>query len=214
MTKRGSSNRSSGKSANGEETRARLVQSTVDLLETHSIIELAATDISTRAGLSNATFYVYFTDVYGALLAAGKAVCQSGPELLGLFDQPWTEATARSRAEQLVQGYFAVWDANRPVLRARNLAADEGLPEFFKQRQAAIQPLRSALERQIKLSQDGGRIPSSLDAFAVANALLALLERTGAVRSIYSEREFQWVAEYAQAVVQIILSGLGFAARR
>jgi AcrR family transcriptional regulator len=117
-----------------------LIRATVELLATRSVIELAATDITARAGLSNAAFYVYFSDVYDALLAAAEAVDQSGPELLQFFDQPWTTDTARDSVTQLVELYFSLWDAHRPVLRARNLAADEGLSAFVKQRQLAIEP--------------------------------------------------------------------------
>ncbi|MDP3676323.1 MAG: hypothetical protein Q8R44_14715 [Novosphingobium sp.] len=188
-----------------------MIKATVELLATHSVIELAATDITARAGLSNAAFYVYFSDVYDALLAAAEAVDQSDPDLLQLFDQPWTGSTARDSATRVVERYFSIWDAHRPVLRARNLAADEGLGAFVKQRQLALGPFRLALERQIVRSQASGRLPERLEKSAVASALVALLDRTGAVRPVYIGFGQDWTTEYAAAVVHIVLSGLGFA---
>jgi AcrR family transcriptional regulator len=211
VTKGRNGSRPSGKGTQGEETRARLIKATVELLQSHSVIELAATDITARAGLSNAAFYVYFSDVYDALLEAAETVDQSDPELLRLFDQPWTTETARDRATRVVERYFVIWDAHRPVLRARNLAADEGLRAFVKQRQLAIRPLQLALERQIASSQESGRLPGSLEQSALANALVALLDRTGAARPLYEDFGPDWKTEYAAAVVHIVLSGLGFA---
>lgn len=200
----------SGKAAQREETQRRLVEAAAALLETTSLMELSATDITARAGFSNAAFYVYFTDVYDILLVASGAIAQSPPELLALFDEPWSAASAPARAARLVEGYFAIWDRHRPILRARNLAADEGRPEFVKQRQLTIRPLVSALEQQIRRCQARDMIPAAIQPLPLAHALLALLERTGAVRRDYQGAGSQWERDYSGGVVHILLCALGF----
>lgn len=71
--------RGKARSLQREETRARLIDATVELLRANSLMELAATDIAGRAGLSNAAFYVYFRDVYDAVLAACAHAEQVSP---------------------------------------------------------------------------------------------------------------------------------------
>ncbi|MCK9541281.1 MAG: TetR/AcrR family transcriptional regulator [Novosphingobium sp.] len=206
----GGSRRGRSRRTQREETQARLIDATVELLRAKSLMELAATDIAARAGLSNAAFYVYFRDVYDAVLAACARADQSPPELLAVLESPWSAATAREAAAALTAGYFAVWDTHRPVLRARNLAADEGRLEFVKARQLAVAPLAGALRRQIEAGQAAARIPRGIDPLALTNVLLALLERTGAVRHDYADLTPRWQQDYGEAVVHTLLSALGF----
>ena len=79
--------RGKARSLQREETRARLIDATVELLRANSLMELAATDIAGRAGLSNAAFYVYFRDVYDAVLAACAHAEQVSPDLLALLER-------------------------------------------------------------------------------------------------------------------------------
>jgi AcrR family transcriptional regulator len=198
------------KAAQREGTQRRLVEATIELLDSTSIIELSATDITGRAGLSNAAFYAYFTDVYEVVLTAGSKVDQSSPELLSLFDEPWTSDAAPAQAAKLVECYFKVWDQHRPILRARNLAAEEGRPEFVKQRQLSMTRLIAALADQMRHSQQAGLVPAAVQPFPVANALAALLERTGAVRPEYRSSGPDWEQKYTDAVIHILLCAFGF----
>ncbi|MET0362257.1 MAG: hypothetical protein ABW048_10980 [Sphingobium sp.] len=198
------------KGSQREETRARLIAAASLLLVDQSLIELTAIDIAATAGFSNATFYIHFKDPYEAVYQACKDISQSPPHLLATLCDPWTTDTAEDQAVALIDGYFQMWDAHRPLLRARNLAAEEGDERFKTLRQNAVAPLAAALHRQIEWGQAGGRVARDIDAGALANSLLALMERTGAVQHEYEYISPQWHDLYVDAVIHALLATLGF----
>jgi AcrR family transcriptional regulator len=199
-----------GRGVQRENTRARLIAATVELLGARSLDALSATDIAATAGLSNAAFYVYFRDVHAAVLAAVESVAQLPAGIIELAAQPWIAQDADSSVDAFLAGYFAHWDAWRPVLRARNLAAEEGRPEFVIARQLGSQVIADAWQRQIAAGQAAGRIPARYEPRPLAHVILALLERTGAVQRDYDDLGPAWHAEYTGAVKHTLLAVLGF----
>ena len=193
-----------------ENARARLLAAAQALLEERSLIEIGVRDITARAGLSNAAFYLHFKDVYDIVLAACETAVQSTPELLGIVEAPWTAACAKAQAEHFVAEYFRVWDRHRAILRARNHAADEGKLPFSRARECSVVPLSAALTGLIARRQAEGPIPRELNPRAVANALLALMERTGAVQHDYEDIGPGWHSQYMAAVTHALLASLGF----
>lgn len=163
----------------GHVTRARLVAAATQLVAARPLRELRATDIASAAGVGAPSFYVYFTDVGAAVLAALEQHPQASPELLGILEGDWTD-DGPARARAFVAAYLGAWKDNFALLRARNLAADEGDQRFVDQRLADIGPILRGLTAQFEAAQAAGRAPRTLSAAAAAGVVVAALERLAA----------------------------------
>jgi len=170
----------------GLQTRRRLIDATVGLLETTRLRDLRVVDIARTAGTSTATFYVYFPDVSDAVLAALEEVTQSTPEILALVDQDWREGDPEERARRIVERYAQFWLEHSALFRVRNLAADEGDERFVNARASAITGLLTATAAAIERAQEAGWVTRDLDATATSSVLMAMLERFGAIQYHYS----------------------------
>ncbi len=155
----------------GAQTRARLLDATATLLETHGVRDLRVVEIARAVGTSPATFYQYFRDVEDAVLALATVVGNEIAPLADLLAQPWN-AHSLDAARALVDGFIDYWDRHRAVLRTRNLAAQEGDARFREVRNHANAPFLDGFARQIT--------DPTLAPFAAAAALVALLERMAA----------------------------------
>jgi AcrR family transcriptional regulator len=166
----------------GRKTRERLLQATADLIKTKQLRDVSVLDIARSAKTSGSTFYLYFADVADAVLNLTNSVSQSTPELLALLSRPWTGHSGLDQAQAFAALYIDVWQRNRDLNRVRNLAADEGDPRFAMARRIAIAPLLETLAPRIEANRSTGALPSDLDPYSTAGALLAMLERLAAIR--------------------------------
>jgi len=164
----------------GHDTRARLVAAAARLVAARPLRELRVTDIAREAGLGAPNFYVYFPDVGAAVLAALEQHPQASPDLLALLDRDWTTADGLDHARDFVTAYLGSWQDNFALLRARNLAADEGDERFLDQRLADIGPILQGLTAKFEAAQASGRAPTSVRAQAAAGVVVAALERLAA----------------------------------
>jgi len=162
----------------GAETRERLIKATVELLEKRSIRDVSVADIASLAGTSTSAFYVYFSDVSAAALAAAECVEQITPQIEALLLDSWTRDTAQERAIELVDAYVNFAGKHHAILRVRNLAADEGDKRFDEVRRQSIARIHELLTARIEHAHNG------LDPSAGASAILALMERIAAVARV------------------------------
>ena len=72
--------------AKGERTRQRLIDVTVELLETHGMRDLTVAEIARVAETSSATFYVYFDNVQAVVLQDGLETPLLGMSFLNRLD--------------------------------------------------------------------------------------------------------------------------------
>jgi AcrR family transcriptional regulator len=168
--------------AKGLQTRRRLLAAIEELLRTMPLRDLRVAHIVRVAQTSTATFYVYFNDVPEAVLALISEITQSPPSLLRFFREPWTEETSVDNAYQFVTDYIEHWQAHAPLFRVRNLAADEGDARFSEARVGAVVPLVDAMAARVAERQAAGELRPDLQANSAVGALLALVERIGAIR--------------------------------
>ena len=165
----------------GLQTRRRLVEATEALLRTTPVRDLRVAEIAKAAHTSTSTFYLYFQDVSEAVLAVASGVSQSTPEFMALLNTPWEPDTAYDRAQNFVESYVDYWRAHTAVFRVRNLAADEGDARFIAARGHAVRPLMQLMAARIRERQAAGGLPADLHAQSAASALMAMLERVGAL---------------------------------
>jgi AcrR family transcriptional regulator len=164
----------------GVQTRARLLDATEKLLDDHGIRDLRVVDIARLVGTSPATFYQYFRDVEDAVLALAEAAGDDVVPLARYLDRPWRAGAGLDDARALVDGFFDYWDRHRPVLRTRNLAAQEGEPRFRDVRNRALEPFLTRISTKIATNQREGLVAKELSPVAASAALVALIERMAA----------------------------------
>lgn len=196
----------------GMQTRRRLIDATLAQLETTRLRDLRVSDIAREAGTSAATFYVYFPDVSDAVLAALEELTQSAPELLAIVNEDWSEGDPEVRARRIVDSYAQIWYQHEPLLRVRNLAADEGDNRFRLAREKAIRGMLAASADAIRRAQAAGWVFSELEPVAAAGVLMAMLERFAAVR-LMQRNGFPEQMNMDRAAAHMVASMMGPPAR-
>lgn len=164
-------------------TRRRILDATRELLGERGLRELRVADIARAVGTSPATFYQYFADVEAVVLQLAARANEELPELLALFEGDWRGAEGRRRARQVVEFFMDYWDRHGPILRIRNLAADEGDQHFMELRGAAMLPILEAMQGLMARSGAARRRPEQSPA-AVALAMSAILDRLAAYHRV------------------------------
>jgi AcrR family transcriptional regulator len=157
-------------------TRRRLLDATAKLLEEQGVLELKVVDITREVGTSPATFYQYFADVDAAILALAEEAGEDEHPLLEHLDPGWAD-DGLGRARAFVDEYLDYWRDHRAVLRVRNLKAEEGDPAFRAVRSKANLRLIEGMSQMVRDGQRAGRLTDTLDPFATAAAMLAMIER-------------------------------------
>jgi AcrR family transcriptional regulator len=117
----------------GAETLKRLMSAAAEMLDTTPLRDLRASDMARRAGISAATFYLYFENVESVVLALADSLIEPASDLIALAEKPWPIGDDAAILD-FVRAYFDFWDEHRSVLRMRNLAAEEGDARFAASR--------------------------------------------------------------------------------
>ena len=160
-----------------EGTRSRLLEATAKLLSEQGVLELKIVDITREIGSSPATFYQYFVDVDAALLALADEATRDETPLVAHLENGWDGDDGLTRAGEFVDAYTRYWDDHNAVLRARNLKAEEGDPAFRESRSKAHLFVIATMSKMVEVAQAEGRLPTSINPFVTATAMIAIIER-------------------------------------
>ncbi len=166
----------------GRATRQRLLDATRAVLETTAFRELKVVDIARLAGTSPATFYQYFPDIEAALLSLARELAETGGAALrGLVENgDWAPVVAYDTAQQVAEGYLALWEQHRALIGVIDLAALEGDGRFRELRTALLSGATSALQRTIVAAVDAGHLPAGTDPRARSGVLVSMLAHVAA----------------------------------
>lgn len=207
-----------------QQTRQRILDATVELLNEKSMRDLRVIDIARRIGSSPATFYQYFKDVEDVVLCLAEEVSLRTPEMVELIRGDWTGRAGWERGRQLANLVIDHWDAYRPILRVRNNASDEGDERFRAVRVKAMMPIVNAFVEEIVAShrraqgEPEPRTPmaddwegGNLDPTTAATALASMLQRLSLyheeVAAIGTTREH--IVDTAATLLQFVLTSRG-----
>jgi len=193
----------------GHGTRSRLIAAAARLVADRPLRELRVSDIAREAGVGAPTFYVYFSDVDAVVLAALELHPQSSPEMLEILDRDWSAGGLES-ARIYVNAYMGLWETNFALLRARNLAADEGDARFLDQRMKDLWPILERLAAKVAAAQQSGLAPTTLSPSAVAGVISASLERLAAAPK-WGAANPKLDAELREAAAYMLATALGLA---
>jgi AcrR family transcriptional regulator len=172
----------------GQETRARLLDAALKLLDATPLRELRAADLARKAEISPASFYLYFENVEALVLTLAERVAEEAAPLLEQARAEWSWTGKVDHVEVFVRAYFDFWDRHRSILRVRNLAAEEGNWSFQNARMRVTAPLHQELAAKI----DGGRALGVIDdgphSLTLASIALAGLERSAATYIMFPRK--------------------------
>jgi AcrR family transcriptional regulator len=133
-------------------------------------------DIAATVGISAPAFYKYFNDLDEAILVLCEDVQRSVPVFSFSSEQTLTDGS-----RDFVVRFFEYWDANRPVLHARNVAITSGDARIAAVRERSYRPLREAVQAQIEAAQAEQQIDEDIDSTQLAFVLSAMLDRMAAI---------------------------------
>ncbi len=169
--------------ARAVQKRRRILDATREMLEERGLRELRVADIARSVGTSPATIYQYFCDVEDVVLQLAAEANDDLSELLELFSGVWRGKEGQRLAREVVLFFMDYWDEHGPILRIRNLAADEGDKRFMKLRRAAMEPILGAMVSQMERNgaskKEVAIVPGS-----AALAMCAILDRLAAYHKV------------------------------
>jgi AcrR family transcriptional regulator len=188
-----------------QNTRVRILDATVVLLDQKPMRDLRVIDIARRIGSSPATFYQYFKDVEDVVLHLASRVSESTPELVELIRGDWSGRAGHERGRKLAEVVISHWDRYAPILRVRNNACDEGDIAFRELRFGTLMPIVHAFAEVIAASQaaareraagseaseewQGGHLDPMMGAVALASVLERLSMYHGSIEELGGTRE-------------------------
>jgi AcrR family transcriptional regulator len=158
----------------GLATRQRLLDQVAELLATTSYRDVRVVDVARRAGTSPGTFYQYFADVEGAVLALAEEVARAGNDaLVPLVEGPrWRGQAGYDAALAVVDGFLQFWADHGPVVRVMDLATTEGDARFRQIRSRLFTRFNEVLSERVTQERPVG---DGIDPRATAGAMTSML---------------------------------------
>jgi AcrR family transcriptional regulator len=179
----------------------RLLDATERLMrDGASFTELSVDRLSTEAGISRASFYIYFEDK-GHLLR--RLAGQVFADLAGGAERWWNVAR-RHNPDDLraaMAGIIGTYRRHQPVLLALNeMAAYD--PETARTYRELLTAISARMARVIEDGQADGTIRSELPAASTAGALVWMVERACQQNLPFRSRDYD--AELAETLSEIV----------
>jgi AcrR family transcriptional regulator len=195
--------------ANRQERRAQIERRLLDATERlmaggASFTELSVDRLATEAGISRASFYIYFEDK-GHLLR--RLTGQVFDDLAEGAERWWSVAQRRQPEDALaaMNGIVASYRRHQPLLVALNemAAYDQQVGTTYREVLTAISGRLAAV---IEAGQDDGSIRRDLSATTTASTLTWMVER--ACQQNLPGRPASYDAELAGTLTQIVWGAL------
>ncbi len=192
-----------------ERIERQLLEATDRLMsEGASFTELSVDRLATAAGISRASFYIYFEDK-GHLLR--RLATQVFTDLTAAAQLWWSVAERQQRADLHagMAAIIAVYRQHQPVLVALNELApyDAAVGDTYRE---LLSGVSTGLTRVITDGQADGSIRAQLPATTTADTLTWMVERT--CQQNLPNRPGSYDAELADVLTEIVWSTLYFGA--
>ncbi|MGK2911445.1 MAG: TetR/AcrR family transcriptional regulator [Sphingobium sp.] len=184
--------RPAGLGRKGAQTRQRFMDAGRELLQTNSAVTLTATAVAKAAGMSPASFYVYFGDVADLVFALAADANDDLDEVFAVLDR-WSagELDAVAGATAFYTAYRAHWDQHRVVLNIRDMEANCGNTRFIYMRRDAGRLLIDRLARLVDQAHEGTSDFLHEEALARATVVFAAVERLSAAATLYPDKAIE-----------------------
>ncbi len=185
------------------EKRRQILDATRGLLAKRGLRGLRVADIARSVDSSPATFYQYFSSVEDVVLHLAAEANEDLPALLELFQGTWRGKEGQRRARDVVTFFMDYWDVHGPLLRIRNLAADEGDTRFMDLRRAAMEPILLAMVSLMQRNGAAGK-DSLMAPRSAALAMSAILDRMAAYHQVVEVSQEDLVTTCAQILFRTL----------
>jgi AcrR family transcriptional regulator len=190
--------------AKGFRTRESILKATANLLEESKGLVPTVATIADRAGVSAATFYVYFAEAGEAVFCLLENLQPEIKALLGTLREPWADHEIYDRTFTFVNTYFEFWRIHVALLRARETFAEAGHQTFKDQRIRTMGVIIAALAKKLRADRRSGATAHDL-----AGVLVTALERLAAVLTLNIYPGLRVDQEkYIRAATYVIYSSL------
>jgi AcrR family transcriptional regulator len=199
--------------AKGARTRQRILNATDSLVRSRGVRDLSVKDITDLAEISASTFYLYFNDVSDVIL--GLIADFHGPtQRLDLLSGDPDRSALADDAFEFVCAYVEDWRQRAPILRFRDLAADEGDERFLWVRSESVRPLLELIASRVAERQANHKLPATLHSYSVAAAFVAMIERLAATPNVGVDGRVtrQELNHAAALLLAVLLGGLACSA--
>jgi len=133
----------------GGESRRRLLDATLSLIERESLHKLSASKIARAAGMNSQSFYLYFKDIDEVLLKLAEEAAVDAQDVVASLAQAPSDWPAVTVSRAFVDRYGTYWNKHRAILNARNYIADSGNIAFLKLRHDTTMPIIYAVADRI-----------------------------------------------------------------
>jgi AcrR family transcriptional regulator len=163
-------------------TQQRIKDALHRMLEREKLSEISVLGIAHEAGISPATFYRYYRDAEHVAQAMSLDLIHDLDEAAEFAELDWSGEAGEQIALAFVQQFFAHWTRNKPILRMRNLKAEEG-DQFFAD--VRVHTLRRSTTALVHKMRGPGVPAGDPRPSVVGNLLLGMLERAGAYQDMY-----------------------------
>ncbi|WP_331736196.1 TetR/AcrR family transcriptional regulator (plasmid) [Streptomyces xanthophaeus] len=185
----------------GLQTRQRLMEATIELLDARSYRDIKVVDIARKVGTSPATFYQYFPDVEDVVLEASRLlVDETKTALDGFKDGSWS-SDGLPGATRLVDAVLDGWSSHLPVVRVLTAVAAEGEPRFYAAYIAATKPLSKALTAAAQTITPGRVRKEVVHSLVCGLTAAAGHENAGSVQGLTKRQRRQGLARVVHAAV-------------
>ena len=167
--------------AKGLETYRSIIDTTMTLLAKTPYMELSAADVARGCGLTPPALYLYFNGIPEIVLARLAEIKSSEHPYAKHLNQLWEGSDALGMARAFMMAHVTYWRAHGVALRYRNFMSEQGDKRFQEARGTMSLPLAEALAGRVADGQKRGSLPASLEPYAAAGAILALIDHVAGV---------------------------------
>jgi AcrR family transcriptional regulator len=185
------------------QTRARLLDATVGLLDELPFRDLTSAVVTQRLGLSAPAFYRYFADINDALAECASTMRDRVRDIASIVDtRRWRGQQAVESAGVVIDALAQFWQRHRALYRVVDLLADEGDSRFVDIKQHTFEPLTDAFAR-VMIDVE------SRDARTAASVVVASVVHVTARESGFAASGLAIVALRRQLAEQVALMVTG-----
>jgi AcrR family transcriptional regulator len=188
-------------------TEAAILGAAERCLARIALSDLSVADIIAEAGISRATFYLYFPSKYAVVSALLAGVMQQISAAMAPFviHRDFDEAAAE--LQRTLRSAIALWAEHQPVLRA----CHENwhiVPELREGWLAVIGRFTEAVARQIERGREAGLIAQGPPSLAIAAALLWGSDRCFYVSGLHVDPDVPTEADLLEPMLTLWLGGI------
>ncbi len=119
----------------GQETRARIIAVTREIIEEGTDEQLSLSAVARRAELRMSSLYNYFTDLSDLFLAVAEPVIAASEDAyVGFIRKRWPDDALAEHCLTFIEAFHEFWRANAQLLHMRNAIADQHEPRIMTHR--------------------------------------------------------------------------------